>query len=166
MTDKEFSIRNYVDTDYNRILELNTEFSDFFEEFDKWQKVDQDTDAVAKYYLDKNLELIKKHDGAMYVAEAETLIVGFAAMYIREQSEEEALTTIPMRLGHLESLFVSGPYRSQGVGEALIKRAEDYFRSKDCTHSELDVFGPNTKAHNFYERNGYEDIKMTMIKAL
>ena len=112
MTNPEISIRDYKDTDYESVLKLNTEFSDFFEEFDKWQKKDQDTEAVAKYYLEKNLDLVKNNDGAMFVAESEAQVVGFAGAYIREQTEEEALTTIPMRLGHLETLFVSQQFRN------------------------------------------------------
>lgn len=166
MTNQDIKIREYNDSNYNRLLELNTEFSDFFEEFDVFQKLDQDTEAVAKYYLDKTLNLVKSNGGVIYVAEVENKVIALAGLYLRDQSEEEALTTIPMKLGHLESLFVSNKYRNNGIGEKLIQKAEDYFKSKKCTHSELDVFGPNTKAHNFYTRQGYMDIKISMIKTL
>ena len=164
--DNEIKIRDYRNEDYAKVLKLDKEFSKFFEDFGLWQKENQDNDAVAKYYLDKTLELVRNQDGEMYVAETENNLVGFAAAYIRQQTDEEALTAIPMKFGHLESLFVSESYRNQGVGELLIKKAEEYYKSKGCTHSELDVFGPNTKAHNFYVKNGYTNIKIGMIKEL
>ncbi|HVZ67739.1 MAG TPA: GNAT family N-acetyltransferase [Patescibacteria group bacterium] len=160
------NIREYKASDREQIKILMMEFSKFFEPIDPWKRENQDFNAISKHYLDKVFRYIKNRSGIMYVAEIDNVIVGFAATFLRNQTPEEALSTMPMKLGHLESLFVTSKYRNKGIGEMLIKQAEKYFKEKGCTHAELDVFGPNVRAHRLYLKQGYVNDKISMLKAI
>ncbi|HVT01262.1 MAG TPA: GNAT family N-acetyltransferase [Patescibacteria group bacterium] len=160
------TIRAYRPVDRDQIKDLMMEFSKFFEPIDPWKRENQDFDAISKHYMNKVFRYIKNRSGIMFVAELEGTIVGFAATFLRNQTFEETLSTMPMKLGHLESLFVTSDYRSKGIGEMLIKQAEEYFREKGCTHAEIDVFGPNTRAHSLYLKQGYVNDKISMLKVL
>ena len=42
-----------------------------------------------------------------------------------------------------------------GIGKLLLKKIEEYFKSIDCKRINIEVFGPNKRGLNFYEKNGY-----------
>lgn len=166
MPNKEITIREYKDSDYNRLLELSVEFSEFFDPLDPWRKEKQDFTVTAKHFLDKDIEGKNKNNGKIIVAQLNSKIIGFTSFYLKKQDDEELLYRTPMTIGYVESLFISKEYRNKGVGEKLMKTAEEYFREKRCTHSKLEVFGPNDSAKHFYIKHGYVYSKMEMLKTL
>lgn len=54
----------------------------------------------------------------------------------------------------IEKIWVSADLRGQGIGGALVGRAETEARSRGCTNAWLDTFNP--RADNLYRRLGYE----------
>lgn len=58
---------------------------------------------------------------------------------------------------YIKSLAVSSDYRSQGVGETLMKFAEELFRA-EAKHLFLCVSSFNHRARAFYERLGYRAV--------
>lgn len=43
---------------------------------------------------------------------------------------------------------------------------EEYFREQECEFVRVSCFAPNTDAHRFYEKSGYEDRNIEMVKRL
>src|SRR5580693_2635953 len=53
----------------------------------------------------------------------------------------------------VELLFVPEGLRGQGLGEKILRQAEDEAKKRDCLGSWLETFSPD--AHRFYLRQGY-----------
>ena len=66
--------------------------------------------------------------------------------------------------GNITELIVTSKIRSKGVGQALINKMEEYFKSLGCEYILVDVFGYNENAINFYGKKGYRTRMETMIK--
>lgn len=54
----------------------------------------------------------------------------------------------------IEKVWVDESLRGQGVGRALVERAETEARARGCTNAWLDTYNP--QAHELYRRLGYE----------
>ncbi|MBQ39687.1 MAG: GNAT family N-acetyltransferase [Candidatus Latescibacteria bacterium] len=63
--------------------------------------------------------------------------------------------------GEVESLFIEEPYRSQGLGEALMKRTLGWLDEADVRRITVAVIVGNERALSFYERFGL--VPRTMI---
>ena len=72
-----------------------------------------------------------------------------------------ALTFIPGLARHgalraqIEAVRVGGRYRSQGLGEAMIRWAVDEARRRGCRLVQLTSDKRRTSAHRFYSRLGF-----------
>jgi GNAT superfamily N-acetyltransferase len=80
--------------------------------------------------------------GRLFVAESETVIVGFAAVEPREDGESE-----------LDALFVDPHMQRRGIGRALIEYCADFAHKQGSVA--LHVVG-NPHAKDFYEECGFE----------
>jgi len=67
---------------------------------------------------------------------------------------------------HIADLVVASGHDGKGVGSALIAHAENWAREHRCRHVSLSVFPGNTRARDLYERHGYGDELIRMVKAL
>jgi N-acetylglutamate synthase-like GNAT family acetyltransferase len=67
----------------------------------------------------------------------------------------QALFHASGRLGRITSLVVESSARGKGVGRALLKRADDFFKSLDCIRAEVTSADHRPEAHRFYIDNGY-----------
>ena len=54
----------------------------------------------------------------------------------------------------VELLFVPEGLRGQGLGEKILRQAEDEAKKRDCLGAWLETFSPD--AHRFYLRQGYK----------
>ena len=63
-------------------------------------------------------------------------------------------------------MVVNEEHRGKKIGFSLMEKIEDDFRLKGCDTAWVDVFGPNTNAHNFYKKSNYQDRMIGMIKNL
>lgn len=56
--------------------------------------------------------------------------------------------------------------RSGGIGAALLLAAEAFAREQGCAQLELSSNVARTRAHRFYERQGYREKRMRFVKML
>lgn len=68
--------------------------------------------------------------------------------------------------GEITELIVSKNARSKGIGNMLMNKMEDYFKSEDCEYVLVDVFAYNETAIKFYDRHGYHSRMYTSIKKI
>ena len=68
--------------------------------------------------------------------------------------------------GKISELIVTSKIRGKGVGQALIEKMEQYFKSKDCEYVLVDVFAYNENAIKFYDKKGYHPRMITNIKRI
>lgn len=61
---------------------------------------------------------------------------------------------------NLHDVAVLSEYRGQGIGQALLRCAEDYARSIDCCKLTLEVLQGNKTAQRAYEKFGFAGYKL------
>jgi GNAT superfamily N-acetyltransferase len=92
-------------------------------------------------------------DNAVFVAENGTgEVVGWLHVSVTR------LLEVPLR-AEVNGLIVSEAHRSKGAGAELLEAAERWARSKKCVNMSVRSNVIRKRAHQFYERNGYEHYK-------
>ena len=94
-------------------------------------------------YLDKFFD---GGDDRIYIAECDNTVIGYIAVEVHNEHE---------KFVYLDDISVSEAFRSQGIGSALIKKAESYAVEKNAAYIALHVENSNTSAIKLYERLGY-----------
>jgi GNAT superfamily N-acetyltransferase len=158
-------IREYKLSDKKALLQIGEEFSNFYIPINEWGRNPIDP-STGSYFVNKMIRSAKKNKGTVFVAEQDGTLVGLVGIYLKKQTAEEQLEFIPMKIGFISDLFVSEKFRGKHIGAQLIEKAHQYFKFNNCTHSKLEVFGPNINAHKFYINHGYKDKNVEMIKTL
>lgn len=106
-----------------------------------WIGIELPMDRIARR---KNLELtIAREDSLVLIASAAGAVVG-------------ELTLIPERPGRLDlGIAIAAPWRSKGLGAALMTRGIAWARETKAYKIVLEVFPHNPKAIALYERLGF-----------
>jgi ribosomal-protein-alanine N-acetyltransferase len=85
-----------------------------------------------------------------FIAELNGRVAGFIICGIEDTGEEI--------YGHICSLAVGSEHRSNGVGKALVQRAEYQVMLSGATAMQLEVRVSNLSAQKFYQKIGYEPV--------
>ena len=67
---------------------------------------------------------------------------------------------------HIVEIAVGGRHRSQGIGEKLLRAAEDWGRGQGADLMSLEYNAANSRAAEFYQRMGFRAASITAIKRL
>lgn len=68
--------------------------------------------------------------------------------------------------GYLATLAVTEEAEGQGVGRALMAAAEEWARERGYRLLALEVFAANQRARAFYQRLGYQEETLKLVKEL
>lgn len=147
------------------LVNLIEELQDYLVQIDPLQRLRR-LPEYGDIYINNTLKKIEQNHGIIYIAEFENIPVGIIAGIIEESSEEEKLECIPSKVGIILELIVSEKYRGKNIGSLLMKQMEEYFQIHKCNIISVDIFEPNKKTHNFYQKLGYQDRLITMIKKI
>ena len=133
--------------------------------------IDQDhLDQLHPEYRDKmavlDLEEVNNYEGKCYIAVDNGKAVGVVMGTIPPYDEYDYLDYKCPRRGEVTELIVSKKYRSSGMGQQLMSKMEEYFKSKGCEYVLIDVFAYNDSALKFYFKEGYHPRMVTTIKKL
>lgn len=71
-----------------------------------------------------------------------------------------------LKEGETTELIVSKNIRSKGIGNMLMNKMEDYFKSVGCEYILVDLFAYNENAIKFYNKNGYHSRMFINIKKI
>lgn len=122
-------------------------------------------------YAECTLEIVEKQFAgldnsreAVFVAEAEDDSSHIAGVIHVEKYNVLYFPTMANILG----IAVSADFRRQGIGSALLKRAEEWARENGASSMRLNSGESRKQAHEFYRAQGYIDDKkqMRFIKEL
>lgn len=94
------------------------------------------------------------------VAQEGDTVAGVAVVHVM------APLHVPERWALLSALVVDDGQRSGGLGAALLQAAETFAREHGCAQLELSSNVARTRAHRFYERQGYREKRMRFVKVL
>lgn len=114
-----------------------------------------EADANPAEPLDERYAIALAHvtadpNNALVVAEEDGRVVGTFQLTIIQQVAYRGA-----KVAQLENVIVDPEFRSQGVGEAMMRWAIDVARRRDCYRVQLTSNKRRTRAHAFYERLGF-----------
>jgi len=94
-------------------------------------------------------------DPATFIVGAETQrdLVGFIRVSVIDSSGGRA--HLPIRYARVEEIIVASSQRGGGIGRALLSAARDWAQKNGARSLDLNVYGFNTAATAFYEREGF-----------
>ena len=134
-------------------------------------EIDEDhLDQLHPDYREKMTELslkkVKDNDGKVYLAVENDKAVGVIIGTIREYDPYDYLDYTCPKAGVIQELIISKNVRGKGLGKELMKKMEEYFQEKGCSHIFIDVFAYNENAIRFYDKNGYHNRMHTVVKRI
>ena len=109
-------------------------------------------------------DLIRAPDVGLFVAETAGDLVGFVHVVLRDTPDISIL--VPRRYAVIDNLVVKHGSRQQGIGRALMGRAEAWARARGASSMELTVYAFNQAAQRFYRELGYTVLSHKMTKPL
>ena len=143
-------IIEYEDKYLEDIRNLLTELEEYIVSIDK-----DELDQVHPEYHEKmalvDLEDVNKNNGKCYLAIENDKAIGLIMGTIPPYDEYDYLDYKCPKRGIITELIVTSKIRSNGVGQALMNKMEDYFKSNGCEYSLVDVFAYNEIGINFYD---------------
>ena len=102
-----------------------------------------------------DLQEVKENNGKCYLAVENGKAIGLIMGVIIKFDEYDYLDYKCPKEGEITELIVTSKTRSNGVGQLLMKKMEDYFKSVGCEYILVDVFAYNKNGINFYDKQGY-----------
>ena len=150
------SIRTATTQDYEEIAAIGHESQDLHAQAHP-DIFKQGTPGFTKEYIDK---LIEGEHTAVYVAEEDGHIVGYALLNVHPLSYLDTFKT--QTIAEISDIAVTDVMRGKGVGYHLFEAAKEWAKSKGAQRLELNVWEFNKSARAFYERQGMETLHRTM----
>ena len=113
-----------------------------------------------------DLEEVNKYNGKCYLAIENDKAIGLIMGCIPPYDEYDYLDYKCPKRGEITELIVTNKIRSKGIGQELINKMEEYFKSVGCEYVIVDVFAYNEIGKKFYNKNDYHARMETMIKKI
>jgi ribosomal protein S18 acetylase RimI-like enzyme len=158
-------IRKFEDKDSEVIARMSEDFIDYIATLDPQKRVIK-RDRYGIDYLEKQLRDIKNKNGIFLVAETQNNICGYGIGLVESLEPDDLMEVLPHTPGRIAELYVDDKYRGMGIGTQLLNELESYLKEKGCNPIHIGVFVPNQRARKLYEKLGYGDRDIDMIKFL
>lgn len=108
--------------------------------------------------------LLDDPDTSVLVAEQRGQVMGAIITIVRNTAPLPILT--PRRVANIEIISVRHDQQGHGIGQALMKQAEQWATSKGAGDIELSVYLFNQKAIRFYSELGFQSLYQKMVKKI
>lgn len=155
----------YEDKYLEDVKDLLVELEEYILSIDK-----DKLDKLHPEYRDKmailDLEKVNNNEGKCYLALEDNKVIGLIMGYVRTYDKYDYLDYKCPRSGEVSELIVSQNIRSKGIGQKLMTKMEEYFKSINCKYIFINVFAYNENAIEFYETQGYHTRGLIDIKKL
>ncbi len=119
-----------------------------------------------KRYAEELIEQVGKQNGIIYFAEDKHTPVGVIVGIVEELTENDLQECVPSKLGTILQLIISNKYRGRNIGTLLLNSAEEYFQNQGCDVIYVGVLEPNTRARDFYQKKGFQNRIITLMKKI
>ena len=159
-------IRPYHSEDRSALLQLMTELQNHLAAIDPLHRLKNIDDFDVEAYVDHLLLQMKEEHGVILIAKEEDVVVGFIVGSIPSASEDDDLDHYSAMEGKVDELVVSEQHRGKHVGRELMKKLEQHFQKNGCEFIRVGCFAPNLGTHAFYEKCGYNDRYIEMLKKI
>ena len=155
----------YEDKYLEDVKDLLVELEEYIVSIDK-----DHLDQVHPEYREKmaiiDLEEVNKNNGKCYLAIENNKAIGLIMGCIFPYDEYDYLDYKCPKRGEITELIVTNKTRSKGIGQLLMNKMEEYFKSVGCEYVKVDVFAYNEIGKNFYSKNNYHSRMEIMIKKI
>lgn len=139
--------------DLTSIQKLNDNLFDLeFNNFDDTLKREWALEKDGKEYFE---DMIKNE--IVFVAQIEEKIVGYLAGSICEQ-----ISYITESFAELDNMCIDDEYRRFGIGALLMDEFKKYCKEKNMQNIKVTASAKNSRAIQFYMKNGFEDYNVTL----
>ncbi|MEK7568778.1 MAG: GNAT family N-acetyltransferase [Patescibacteria group bacterium] len=101
-------------------------------------------------------------NGCALVADVDSRIVGYLIGGISKASDYRNIS----KIAEAENMYVLEEYRSFGIGGKLFQEFIDWCKARGIEKMKVVVSSKNTKAIDFYKKEGFEDYDVTLEKTL
>jgi len=146
-------IRKATINDLNSIQELNNSLFDLeLNNFDDTLKQGWPFEEDGKEYFEDMI-----NNEIVFVAQIEEKIVGYLAGSICEQ-----ISYITETFAELDNMCINEQYRRFGIGTLLINEFKKYCKEKNIQNIKVTASAKNSRAIQFYMKNGFEDYNVTL----
>ena len=106
-------------------------------------------------YVANMLAKCAEHDGKVFVAGTGHDVAGYVTLLSRVPSD--GLEDGEYEYGLISDLVVLEPYRSNGIGTALLRHAEEFAREQGIEWLRIGVLSGNRPALDLYRSLGFAD---------
>ena len=137
-----------------QIKDLLVELQNYLIDIDDWHTQIMLPEYREKYFK-MDIEKVKNQDGKIYLEIENNTVNGLIIGVVEEKDDIDKLTNDCAKTGSVIELIVKNNIRGNGIGKNLLEKLEEYFKSINCKRINIEVFGPNKKGLNFYEKNDY-----------
>ena len=139
--------------DLTSIQKLNDNLFDLeFNNFDDTLKREWALEKDGQEYFE---DMIKNE--IVFVAQIEDKIVGYLAGSICER-----ISYITESFAELDNMCIDDEYRRFGIGTLLMDEFKKYCREKNMQNIKVTASAKNSRAIQFYMKNGFEDYNVTL----
>lgn len=147
------------------VKDILVELQEYIVSIDDW-KLNIMTPKYREDYFKKTIEECSKEGSKIFLAVENDEVLGFIFGKLAENEKYDDCFYACPKSGIVEELIVKNNVRAKGIGSALLETLEQYFKSIGCKYCYIDVFEPNVKALNFYEKHNYTTRMRTMGKKI
>ena len=137
-----------------QIKDLLVELQNYLIDIDDWH-----TQVMLPEYRENifkmDMNKVRKQNGKIYLSLENNIVIGLVIGIVEEKDEIDKITNDCAKTGSILELIVKNNIRGNGIGKSLLEKMEEYFKSINCKRINIEVFGPNVKGLNFYEKNDY-----------
>lgn len=158
-------IIEYEDKYLEDVKDLLVELEEYIVSIDR-DNLDQVHPKYREEMAILDLKEVKNNNGKCYVAIENDKAIGLIMGYVRTYDEYDYLDYKCPKSGEVSELVISKDTRGKGIGQKLMNKMEEYFKSIGCEYVFVDVFAYNENSINFYKKNGYHGRMITDIKKL
>ena len=137
-----------------QIKDLLVELQNYLIDIDNWHTQIMLPEYREKYFK-MDIDKVKNQNGKIYLEVENNTVNGLIIGVVEEKDDIDKLTNDCAKTGSVIELIVKNNIRGNGIGKNLLEKLEEYFKSINCKRINIEVFGPNKKGLNFYEKNDY-----------
>lgn len=149
-------VRLAIPQDYQAIAAIGRESQNLHQRAHP-ETFNKDTPGFTEEHI---RHLIEGEHTAVYVAEENSTIVGYALLRVHTPSYFDVFK--PQMIAEISDIAVTDTMRGKAVGYLLFEAAKDWAKSKGAQRLELTVWEFNKDARAFYERQGMQTLYRTM----
>lgn len=121
--------------------------------------------TTSEPYLRWLKERLREQSGAMFIAEAAGVPIGYVACFVEEDDSAQE-TPDSNRYGLVNDIYVDPEFRAQGLAQRLLAAAEAHLRPTGVTRLRINVLANNARAWQAYERYGFAPYEVMYEKRI